>query len=119
MTARTEYLMRYLLLHIFDEDVLAALDDPEADREMDEWVGEIEKSGADLYSGALEPSSQAATVRLREGRLLVTDGPFAETKEQIAGINVLECDSMQEAIELAARHPSARTGTFEIRQFID
>jgi len=111
--------MRYLLLHIFDEDVLAAWDDPEADREMDEWVSEIEKSGADLYSGALQPTSEATTVRVRAGKLLVTDGPFAETKEQIAGINVLECDSMQEAVELAARHPSARAGTFEIRQFVD
>jgi hypothetical protein len=48
----------------------------------------------------------------------VTDGPFAETKEQIAGIDVLECASLQEAIELAARHPTARAGTFELRPFL-
>jgi hypothetical protein len=58
-------------------------------------------------------------VRVREGSLLVTDGPFAETKEQVAGIDVLECDSIEEAIALAARHPSARAGILEIRQFID
>jgi hypothetical protein len=58
-------------------------------------------------------------IRLRRGELMVTDGPFAETKEQIAGIDVLECASLQEAVELAARHPTARAGTFELRPFRD
>lgn len=111
--------MRYLLLHILDEDVLANMDDPETDREIDNWVREAESSGAKLYGGALQTSGLGRTVRVREGSLLVTDGPFAETKEQVAGIDVLECDSIDEAIALASRHPSARAGILEIRQFID
>jgi hypothetical protein len=54
---------------------------------------------------------------VRDGEVLVTDGPFAETKEQVAGLNVLTCPSRAEAIEIAVRHPTARTGTFELRPF--
>jgi hypothetical protein len=117
--ATTEASMRYLMLHFFDEDVLASLDNPEMDREINAWVSEAESSGAKQFGAALRPSAQGKTVRIREGSLLVTDGPFAETKEQVAGIDILECDSIDEAIALAARHPSARTGTLEIRQFSD
>ena len=111
--------MRYLMLHFFDEDVLAALAGPELDRELDEWVREAESSGAKKFGAPLRPSSLGKTVRVRDGSLLVTDGPFAETKEQVAGIDILECDSIEAAIALAARHPSARSGTLVIRQFID
>jgi hypothetical protein len=111
--------MRYLLLHIFDEDALATMDDPQIDREIDEWVSEAESNGTKHYGAALHPVAEAKTIRIRDDKLLVTDGPFAETKEQVAGIDVLECGSIEEAIELAARHPSARTGTFELRQIVD
>ena len=57
------------------------------------------------------------TLRIRAGEQLLTDGPFAETKEQIAGFDVLECDSLAAAIEIASRHPTARSGTFELRPF--
>ena len=113
--------MRFLLLHYFDENDLdfSALpdeDDP-AEREMQAWVTEAVASGVRLDGGRLRPVSEAATLRIRAGERLLTDGPFAETKEQIAGFDVLECDSLADAIEVAARHPTARSGTFEVRQF--
>jgi hypothetical protein len=113
--------MRFLLLHYFDENDLdfSALpdeDDP-AEREMQAWVAETVASGVKLYGGRLRPVSEAATLRIRAGERLLTDGPFAETKEQIAGFDVLECDSLADAIEVACRHPTARSGTFELRQF--
>jgi hypothetical protein len=54
---------------------------------------------------------------VRDGQVLVTDGPFAETKEQVAGLNVLTCPSLAKAVEIASRHPTARIGTFELRAF--
>ena len=56
-------------------------------------------------------------MRVRDGEVLLSDGPFAETKEQVAGFDVIECASMDEAIEIAARHPTAKVGTFELRPF--
>ena len=55
---------------------------------------------------------------MRRGDLLVSDGPYAETKEQMAGYAVLECDSMEQAIEVSSRHPTAKIGTFELRQIV-
>jgi hypothetical protein len=68
-------------------------------------------------SGAarLRPSSNATTVRVREGELLVSDGPFAETKEQMGGFDIIECASVDEAVEIAARHPAAASGAIEVR----
>ena len=67
--------------------------------------------------GRLRPVSDATTVRVRGGEVLISDGPFAETKEQIAGFNVLERADLDEAIEIASRHPTAKLGTFELRPF--
>ena len=116
--------MRYLLIHYLDETAeLSQADDSGAEgsaaaRELHDWVTEMETSGVKLYGGALRPASQAATVRIRDGEVLVSDGPFAETKEQIAGFDVLECASLDEAVALAARHPTARIGSFELREFL-
>ena len=68
---------------------------------------------------ALEPASRAATLRYRQGKLVVTDGPYAETKEQIGGILVLEANDLDHAIELMAKHPGVRAGPFEIRPAAD
>jgi hypothetical protein len=69
-----------------------------------------------LFGGApLQPTSTARTVQVRKGKTLVTDGPFAETKEQLAGTYILECKDMDEAIELAAKIPDASYGSVEIR----
>jgi hypothetical protein len=110
--------MKFLLLHYFDESELDFAAGPdEADPEEVAWVTEMETTGVKLNGGRLRPSSEAKVLRIRAGEQLLTDGPFAETKEQIAGFDVLECGSLAEAIEVAARHPTARMGTFELRQF--
>jgi hypothetical protein len=84
---------------------------------VDPWVAEMNGRGVRLYGSQLEPPSSARTVRVRESRAIVTDGPFAETKEQIAGFDVLECADLDEAIEAAAKHPMARVGILEVRPF--
>jgi hypothetical protein len=114
--------MRYLLIHRIDETAqLSAAEDADADgpaaRAIQDWVTEMETSGVKLYGGRLQPVSEAKTIRVRGGEVLVSDGPFAETKEQVAGFDVLECADLAEAIEVASRHPTARIGTFELRPF--
>jgi hypothetical protein len=82
------------------------------------WDTETGARGVQLAGGRLQPAGTARTVRVRDGQLLVTDGPFAETKEQVAGLNVLACASLEQAVEIAARHPTARIGTIEVRPFV-
>jgi hypothetical protein len=84
---------------------------------VDPWVAETNGRGVRRYGSELEPPASARTVRVRESRAIVTDGPFAETKEQIAGFDVLECADLDEAIEVASRHPMARLGILEVRPF--
>jgi hypothetical protein len=84
---------------------------------VDPWVAEMDGRGVRLYGSELEPPGSARTVRVREKHAIVTDGPFAETKEQIAGFDVLECADLDEAIEVASRHPMARLGILEVRPF--
>jgi len=81
------------------------------------WVAEMDGRGVRLFGSELEPPSAARTVRVREKQAIVTDGPFAETKEQVAGFDVLECADLDEAIEVAAKHPMARVGIMELRPF--
>jgi hypothetical protein len=113
--------MKFLMLHYFDENKLDFGKEPDdsdpADRELRDWVSELESTGVKLHGGHLRPVREAVTLRIRAGERLLTDGPFAETKEQIAGFDVLECESLAEAIELAYRHPSVRAGTLELRPF--
>jgi hypothetical protein len=82
------------------------------------WVDEMEGRGI-LLPGGHEPRpvSDARTVRIRGDEVLISDGPFAETKEQIAGFDVLECASLDEAIEVAVKHPVARLGSIDVRPF--
>jgi hypothetical protein len=84
---------------------------------VDPWVAEMDSRGIRRYGSELEPPGSARTVRVRDARTIVTDGPFAETKEQIAGFDVLECADLDEAIEVARRHPMARLGLLEVRPF--
>jgi len=84
---------------------------------VDPWVAEMNGRGVRLYGSELEPPGSARTVRVRAKHAMVTDGPFAETKEQIAGFDVLECADLDEAIEVASRHPMARLGILEVRPF--
>jgi hypothetical protein len=113
----------YLMIHRLDETAeLSPADDCDvpgsaAAREQQAWDADTYASGVKLAGGRLQPASTARTVRVRDGEMLVTDGPFAETKEQVAGVNVLACPSLAEAVEIASRHPTVRIGTFELRPF--
>lgn len=103
--------MKYLCLVYLDEKRLDELPDEEC-LAYDEA---IRKSGHCIASEALEPVQTATTVRVRSGRVSVTDGPFAETKEQLAGFYMIEAKNLDEAIQLASKIPPARVGSIEIR----
>src|SRR5215469_7816855 len=107
--------MTYLLLICAAEDVQLT---PEESAAMggatDSWVAEMERRAIRREGTALRSVREAVTVRVRGGEVLVSDGPFAETKEQIAGYDVVECSGLDEAIEVAAKHPVARFGSIEV-----
>lgn len=110
--------MKYLCLIYDDEKQLAAMPKPEADKFMGEYFtfsDDIRKSGHHIAGEALQPVSSATTVRLRNGKLSTTDGPFAETKEQLGGFYLIEARDLNDAIQVASRIPSARTGSIEVR----
>jgi hypothetical protein len=108
--------MRFLMFVCVDP--AAEPFDPAHDN-IDEWVASNDQSGARIMGNRLEGPAKARTVRVRKGRLLVTDGPFAETKEWIAGFDLLECRSIEEAIQVASGHPMARFGRIEVRPLAD
>jgi hypothetical protein len=84
---------------------------------MEAWVAEGASRGIRKFGHRLRPIEDATTVRKRGGEVLLTDGPFTESKEWIAGFDVLECENLDEAIDYASRHPMARFGRIEVRPF--
>ncbi|MFI0480434.1 YciI family protein [Actinomadura sp. 9N215] len=80
-----------------------------------EWVKEMDGRGVRLLGDRLHPVATATTVRVRDGETLLSDGPFAETKEQILGFDLIECADLEEALEVASRHPVAGVWTIEVR----
>ncbi len=114
--------MQYLLLVYIDEALQEALPEGEYERRMRhclEQADGLKACGTLLGSQQLEPPATAKSVRRRDGRLSVVDGPFAETKEILAGFNLVEADSLEHALELAARFPWAETGCIEVRALRD
>ena len=110
--------MKYLCLVYSDEKVLDAMPEGEFEAFSDEHVAldeELRKSGHSIVAEGLQPVHTATTVRVRNGRLSTTDGPFAETKEQLGGIYLIEARDLNEAIQVAGRIPSARVGSIEVR----
>jgi hypothetical protein len=110
--------MKYMLLCYDDEKVWedagpVAL--KEAMEEAVELCHEIQGKGQYLLASPLHPVATATSVRVREGRRLVTDGPFAETREQLGGFYLIDVPDLNTAISIAARHPGARAGTVEVR----
>ncbi len=83
------------------------------------WVEEMDARGVRLLGRELDLPAAAVTVRVRDGETILCDGPFAETKEFVAGFDVLDCADLDEAIDVAARHPASRSDTIEIRPFVD
>ncbi|MGQ0749626.1 MAG: YciI family protein [Betaproteobacteria bacterium] len=103
--------MKYLCLVYLDEKRLGEL----PDEDCVAYDTEIRNSGHCIASEALQPVHTATTVRMRNGHLSVTDGPFAETKEQLAGFYMIEAKDLNEAIHVASRIPPARVGSIEVR----
>jgi hypothetical protein len=106
--------MRYLMFVCTDPS--AEKYDPKQDN-IESWVSEMDGRGIRILGNRLGGLDQAVTVRKRNGKVTRTDGPFAETKEWIAGFDILECASLDEAVEVAAKHPMARFGRIEVRPF--
>jgi hypothetical protein len=110
--------MKYMLLICSDESTeLTPEEQAEIGPTMDAWLKDVDGRGVRLLGSQLRPVSDATTVRMRGADVLVADGPFAETKEQIAGFDIIECADLDEAIDIASRHPVARFGSIEVRPF--
>ena len=108
--------MRYALLICDDESRFEAVSPDEAAASMTEYLAFQEGLGSKLLDGArLRPTTDATTVRVRDGEVLTADGPFAETKEQMGGFYLVDCKDLDEAIEVASKIPGARIGTIEVR----
>ena len=105
--------MKYLLLICGDESAAA-----HAGEGCGGWTEEMTERGLLQVTGGLRPPAEARTVRVRRRQLLMSDGPFAETKEQIAGLCIIECAGLDEAIQAAARHPAAGYGSIEVRELM-
>ena len=112
--------MKYMLLFWVDESAEVTADEDAAMMiEVKSWVEEMTKRGVRVSGGPLRSAREAKIVQVRDRELLVSDGPFAETKEQIGGYDVVECASMDEALAVAAAHPLTRTAQVEVRPFWD
>jgi hypothetical protein len=103
--------MKYLCLVYMREQDLTAV----PDRDCMAFGDTLRASGRYLAAEALQPVETATTVRVRDGKVAITDGPFAETKEQLAGFYLIEARDLDEALQVAARIPPARAGTIEVR----
>lgn len=110
--------MKYLCLIYDEEKKLAGMSQEESDSFMGEYFAfteDVRKGGQYVDGNALQGVRTATTVRVRNGKLSTTDGPFAETKEQLGGYYLIEARDLNEAIQVASRIPSARTGSVEVR----
>ena len=114
--------MRYVCLIYDDEKKLGSMSQEESQAFMGayfQFTEEIRKSGNYVAGEALQPVASATSLRKRSGKLSATDGPFAETKEQLGGFYLIEARDLEEARQIAARIPSVGTGTIEVRPVVD
>jgi hypothetical protein len=115
--------VKYLLLVCWDAEKMDGQTEPDPgapreDEDEDEgfpWLDDLQARGVWLTGDQLAPPRRARSVRVRGGKRMVTDGPFTETKEAIGGFDLIECGSLEEAVEIASRHPAAEIGTIEVR----
>jgi len=113
--------MKYLLLVCWDAERMDARTEPDptdAPHEEEEgfpWLDDLQAKGSWITGDQLAPPRRARSVRVRGGKAIVTDGPFAETKEAVGGFDLIEASSLEEAVEIAAGHPVAQSGTIEVR----
>jgi hypothetical protein len=114
--------MKYMLLIHDDEQAWARMSEAERQKiygEYGQFGKAIQASGHFLAGSQLQPTTLATSVRVRDGKRLVTDGPFAETREQLGGYYLIDAKDLDEAIGIAARIPSARVGTIEVRPVVE
>ena len=105
--------MKFMMFVVSD----AQPDQPSDESDIDLWVDPLDASGKRVIGEVLAPPADSTVVRVRGGRVLTTRGPFADTSEVIHGFDILEVDDVEEAIEIASRHPMARNGQIELRAF--
>ena len=114
--------MKYMLLIYDDEKTFAKMNQADLGRmyaEYGQFTQEIKASGNHVSSSQLQPVANATSVRIRDGKKMLTDGPFAETREQLGGYYLITAKDLDEAIAIAARIPSARQGTIEVRPIVE
>jgi len=114
--------MKYMLLIYVDQQIWEKVAEDERQQMLNESVklaNEIDSSGRYLSAARLQSTSTASTVRVREGNRLVTDGPFAETREQLGGYFLIDAQDLEEAMSIGARIPGARVGAVEIRPVME
>jgi hypothetical protein len=111
--------MKYMLLIYLDENGLSEAERIQCYGESAQFAVELSKTGQYLAAGPLYPTSTATSVRVRDDKRLVTDGPFAETREQLGGYFLIDAKDLDEAIGIAGRIPAGRYGTVEIRPVME
>ncbi|MCC6364280.1 MAG: YciI family protein [Bryobacterales bacterium] len=111
--------MKYMLLIYLDEQALDEAERAQCYLDSAQLARELDSNGQYLAADPLQPTAMATSVRVREGRTVVTDGPFAETREQLGGYFLVEAADLDQAIAIAERIPMARKGTVEVRPVID
>ncbi len=111
--------MKYLLLVCWDGESMNGQAEPEPGEAPDDtsfpWLDDLQARGRWITGDQLAPPRRARSVRVRNGKTVVTDGPFAETKEAVGGFDLIEAETLEEAVEIAAGHPVAQVGTIEVR----
>ncbi len=111
--------MQYMLLVYMDEQALDETEREQCYVESVQLTHDLNSTGQYLAAAPLHPTSTATSVRVRDGKRLVTDGPFAETREQLGGYYLIEAKDLDEAMAVAARIPGARRGTVEVRPVVE
>ena len=111
--------MRYLMLVTLDPSRDTDDNDMNGTLDVEDWVEKYDASGVRILGNQVQMAEDATSVTRRQGKLLVTDGPYAESREWIVGFDVLECDDLDEAIRVASEHPMAVTGRLELRPFVE
>lgn len=113
------FFMQYMLLIYMDENALNDAEREACYQESTNFTHELNASGRYLAAAPLHPTSTATSVRVRDGKRLVTDGPFAETREQLGGYFLVEAENLDEALAIAERIPGAKFGTVEVRPVVE
>lgn len=113
--------MKYICLVYHDERELRELPEPQLDEMIvacGEWVGEMQGANHHVYSAALQAPQMAATLKKRDGKIFITDGPFTETKEFLAGFTILEARDLNEAIQIVSKSPALSMARMEVRPLL-